>query len=118
LSERPLDILGAVVGIMIVKALRVLGEDRRLGEVTGQPLPEEDVRIEVDERPVLKAVREEFTQGPPARIDVVQPLQFRRDVGKAETELIDEQLLAGPIGDQNRVGIMLACGLYGESPSQ
>jgi hypothetical protein len=103
---------------MVVKAFGVLGKDWGLEEGRRQALPEEHVRIEVNERPVLKAVSNEFAQSPPAGIDVVQPVEFSRDFREVKAELVDEELLSGPIGDQNRIGIMPARGLEGESPSQ
>ena len=59
-----------------MEALRILCKDRRLDKGAGQRLPQKDVRIEVNERAILKALSDQLAQGPPLRVHIFQSFQF------------------------------------------
>ena len=97
---------------------RALRQDRSGRERRRKRLPQEDVGVEMDKRPLLQAVCDKLAQRPPAGVGVVDPVEVRANIVELQPQAIDQHCLAGRVGDQLRFGEMTLGELQREPPGK
>src|SRR5262249_32830904 len=81
-------------------------------------LPQENIRIEMNEGAVLQAVGKQLSQSPPARLDVSELLELSRDMRKWQAQTIHQQSLARSIRNQYGLRIVLGSQPVGQAPGE